>query len=145
MELAQFAPQLDQGCAPVIEEWNRLCGQKKTVSIDTICQAKGVDPFHFLGVVCEAAVKYRDNASLIIAALSMPNVIERSVKTALTKDGFKDRELLAKHSGFIPVPAGATFVNTFAAKVEQNNEGGTPGATIPSFENTIEAVDVETV
>ena len=138
MELARFAPEIDPNCAPVIEEWDRVAGNKKTVSLDTICRVKGVDPFHFLGAVAEAAVKYRDNASVIIAALSLPNVIERSVKTALTKDGFKDREALMKHAGFLPVPSGNVFVNKVAGVVQNaaREDGETPA--LPSFEKTID-------
>lgn len=142
MELARMAPQLDPNCACVIEEWDRIAGQKRSVSLFQICKLKNIDPFHFIGVVGEAAIKFRDNASVIIAALGMPGVIERSVKTALTRDGFKDREALMKHSGFLPVPAGGTFVNTFAAKIEQNNEV-IASAALPSFEKTIELADDE--
>ena len=141
MDLARFAPEIEPGCAPVIEEWKRLSASKQTINLDLICKVKGIDPFHFLAVVAEAAIKYRDNASVIIAAMSMPQVVERSVKTALTKDGVKDREMLFRHAHFVPVPSGATFVNTFAAKVQNANGGESPA--LPSFENTIEAVDVE--
>jgi hypothetical protein len=138
MELARFAPEIDPECQPIIEEWDRLAGNKRVINLDAICKVRQIDPFHFLGVVAEAAVKYRDNASVIIAALSLPNVVERSVKTALTKDGFKDREALMKHAGFLPVPSGNVFVNKVAGVVQTARDEQPEGAALPSFEKTID-------
>lgn len=142
MEIAKFAPDIDPNCACILEEWENLSSTgRKSVSMDQICKAKGIDPFHFLGVVAEAAIKFRDNASVILAAMQMPAVVQKSIKTALTKDGVRDRKMLFEHAHFIPTPGGATFVNQFAAKVEQN-AGVEPGR-LPSFESSMKTLEIE--
>lgn len=145
MALAKLAPELDPSYAKVVEEYERLNDAgKKACSLDFLVKQKGLDPFHFLGTVAEAAIKYRDNASVIVAALSLPKVVETSVRNALkAKTGFKDREALMKHAGFLPVPAGATFVNTLQTKVETNVGDAPSSKHLPSFEATVDAIDVE--
>jgi len=147
MDLARLAPELDPSYAKVIEEYEQLSeAGKRAVSIDMLVKQKGLDPFHFLGVVAEAAIKFRDNASVLVAAMSLPKIIEASVKNALRqKTGFKDREALMKHAGFLPVPAGATFVNTLQTKVETNVGEAPASKHLPSFEQTVDAIDVEEV
>lgn len=145
MEFARLAPEIAPEYAAVIEDYESLNAKgKKTVSIDFLCKVRKLDPFHFLGVIAEAAVKYRDNASVIIAAVSLPKVIEASVKSALkVKTGFKDRKLLAEHAAFVPVPSGGTFVNNLMTRVDTNVGEAPASGHLPSFEKTIEAIDVE--
>jgi len=143
MLLARYAPEIDPNIAPVIEEWNRLKKQPRLrVSLDAICKLKGIDPFHFLGVVAEAAIKYRDNASVILAAMALPKVVQQSIQVAMEKDGFRDREALMKHAGFLPVPAGATFVNSPSFKNEQVTQVDTASSALPSFEKSVKDLDV---
>jgi hypothetical protein len=143
MELARLAPEVDPECTKVIEAWDsQNSGGKKKLSLDLLCKTMNVDPIHFLSVVNEAALKYRDNASIFLAAVNMPKIMARSVKEALKSGGTRDREMLFKHAGILPVPAGATFVNTLNTKVETNVES--PGqSTLPSFEKSMDLIDVD--
>jgi hypothetical protein len=139
MELAHHAPELDPRVTSVIETWDGLTPTaKQAASLDAICKERNIDPYLFLGVVAAAAKKYADNSSVIIAALSLPNVVRKSIEHAMEKEGFKDREALMKHAGFLPVPAGATFVNTLQTKVETNVGVNAGSIRLPSFEKTIE-------
>jgi hypothetical protein len=144
MLLAELAPEVEPALAPILEDWKRLSSSgKKSVSLDQICKTRKIDPYHFLGVIAEAAIKYRDNASVIVAAMNLPKIVEKSIKFAQKKDGFKDREALMKHGGFLPVPSGNTFVNTLQTKVETNVEQPGSVGHLPSFEATVGAIDVE--
>jgi len=139
--MAKLAPQIEPMLASVVDEIvNMNPVLRKRVDLDQICRQKDIDPMHFLSVVSEAAMKYRDSAQIIIAALNMPSVVQASVKTALTRDGVKDRELLFKHSGFVPTPAGQkiSILNQNAMKAEVNRdvEGG-----VRSFERTMTELD----
>lgn len=140
MELARLAPEIAPEYAKIIEEYDSLsAGGKKLASIDQMCKQHSLDPFHFLSVVAEVALKYRDNASVLIAAMNLPKIVEVSVQNAKSKKfGFKDREALMRHAGFLPVPAGATFVNTLQTKVETNVGDAPSSGHLPSFEKTID-------
>lgn len=142
MEFARLAIHIEPGLAPVVESYEGLTHWKRAaVSIDELCMYHGIDPIHFIGVVGEAAYKYANNSAILIAALQFPDVIARSVKEALTPEGFKDRELLAKHAGFIPTPHGQSIniQANAAARADSSNLPEREG--LPSFEETMRRSD----
>lgn len=145
MEFAAYVPQIEPALAPVVEDYNSLkASLQKVVSIDALCRLHGVDPVHFIGVVAEAAIKFRDNASVTLIAISIPEVVERSIKEAMKPGGDKDRKMLFQHAGIIPVPAGQTInvgasasanAGAKAEVVEPERRG------LPSFERTMIETD----
>jgi hypothetical protein len=139
MRLAAMASQIEPELAGVIETWEGLgpTAQNRT-TIEEICLAKDIDPAHFCGVVVEAAVKFRDNATFLIAALNMPDVVEKSVEFALKQDGFKDREALMKHAGFVPTPQGQriNILNQSSAKAGAEAEANAQRG-LPTFERSM--------
>jgi hypothetical protein len=141
MKLAHLAGKLDPRIVPVIEDWERMKPPlQNAVDLDALCEAHDVDPAHFISVVGVAGLKYRDNASVLIAALSMPAVVDRSVHYAMKKGGFKDREALMKLAGFLPQPKGSQVraLNYAAIGAEANTNIGEP---LPTFEETIADLD----
>lgn len=141
MELAHLAGELDPRIVPVIEDWDRMKPPlQNAVDLDALCEAHGVDPAHFISVVGEAEMRFGDNASVLIAAISMPAIVERCVHYAKKKKGFKDRELLMKHAGFLPLPKGShvSALNYAAIRAEVNTNIGEP---LPTFEETIADYD----
>lgn len=143
MRLAVMASQIEPELAGIVEVWEGLTipAQNRT-SIEEICLKRDIDPGHFCGVVVEAAVKFRDNATILIAALNLPDVVQHSIQFAKNKEGFRDREALMKHAGFVPTPQGQriNILNQANAKAgaeaEANAERG-----LPTFERTISALD----
>jgi hypothetical protein len=139
MRLAVLASQIEPALAVVVETWEGMNDPlQRKITIEEICRQKDVDPGHFCGVVVEAAMKFRDNATILIAALNLPDVVQRSVEFAKQKEGFKDREALMKHAGFVPTPQGQriNILNQANAKAgaeaEANAERG-----LPTFERTM--------
>lgn len=145
MQLARLASQIEPELAGIVETWENLTvPARKITTIESICVEKNVDPGHFCGVVVEAAIKFRDNATYLIAALNMPEIIQQSVKFAKRPEGIRDREAFMKHSGFLPTPQGSR-VNILnqatanaAAQVEANVERG-----LPSFERSMSDLEEE--
>lgn len=143
MQLARLAPQIEPELARFVDEFDRISSHKKHIDLDAICKIKEIDPLHVIAVVAEAAMKFRDNASIILAALQMPKVVQRSIKTALTPGGIQDRKFLFQHSNFIPTPQGAR-VNVFAsARASAKSESGEKDTAegIPSFERSMHVID----
>jgi hypothetical protein len=125
MALAKFAPQIDPDLQKIVEDWEGLTLKAKNCcDLDQLCRARGVDSFHFIGVVAEAAYKFRDTASVIIAALSVPSIVQKSVQVALTTKGQKDRHDLMEHAGMFPMRPGAQFkiLNVASANAEAGEE-----------------------
>jgi hypothetical protein len=137
MELARLAVQFDAKLAPVVEDWDRMKPPlQKAVDLDALCEAHGADPTHFISIVGEAQMRFRDNASVILAALSLPSVVQKSIDMALIDEGVKDREMLFQHSGLLPQPKASQIraLNCAAIRAEVNTNIGEP---LPTFEETI--------
>lgn len=141
VSMARLATQIEPKLAPFIEEWDRLKPHaQKCIDLDQLCLQKEIDPAHLISVSAEAAVRFRDNASLMIAALSMPAIVERSIKTALTPTGFRDRKMLFEHARFVPVSQGTRIAIKNEANASADAKNVT-GRGLPTHEKTIDMVD----
>jgi hypothetical protein len=113
---------LAEGCEDpkvqaVLTEWNAMSphGRRKT-KIENICEGVGITPGEFLGRVAQHAHDTGLDLSKLILGVSHPRVLAASVKQAMRADGFKDREMLMKSSGFMPTPSGPTINNNVRAQ-----------------------------
>jgi hypothetical protein len=141
MELAHLAGELDPRIVPIIEDWDRMKpALRNAANLDALCEAHDVAPDHFLATVGEAELRARNEMSIFIAALNIPFVVERSIKTALTKNGVRDREMLFEHAGFLPVPGSKRLriINHAAVKAELSTGDGRP---LPRLEDTVEMIE----
>jgi len=137
MEFAELVSQIEPKLGKVVETYHGLTKEEqKRVSLDGLCYMNNVDPVHFIGVVGEAAVRYRDNAAVVMIALGMPEVIAKSLKMASAGD-WHHTKMLFEHAGIVPTPAGQTINVTAnaAAKAESAVENEVRG--LPTFEKTI--------
>jgi hypothetical protein len=145
MELARLAPQIEPELACLIEDWDKLTpAGKVSTRIEDICRARQIDAMHFFSVVNEAAMKFRDNASLMIASINMPGLVQKSVEYGMEREGFKDRQAIFQHSGFVPTPQGTriNILNQNSAKAAAQAEA-TVDRGLPSFEASITELDEE--
>jgi hypothetical protein len=117
---------------------------KRRTRIEEICASHNIDAMHFFSVVNEAAMKFRDNATLMIASMNMPGLVEKSIKYGMQKEGYRDRQMMFQHAGIVPTPQG-TRINILnqnsaraAAQAEANVERG-----LPSFEKSIADMENE--
>ena len=86
MEMARLAPQIEPELGILLDDWDRLTSTgRKTVKIEDLCKARNVDAMHFFSVVNEAAMKFRDNATLMIASMNAPGLLEKSVQYGMQK------------------------------------------------------------
>jgi hypothetical protein len=138
MELAHLArdPRID----PLVEDWDRMKPPlQQAVDLETLCEAHGVDATHFISVVGEAEMRFRDNASVILACFGLPDIVKQSIEVGMGRageEGWRDRRMLMQHSGFLPQPKGSQVraFNYAAIRAEVNANIGEP---LPIFEETI--------
>jgi len=141
MQLAHLARELDPNLASIVADWDRMTSSlQNAADLDALCEAHGVDPAHFIGVVGEAQLRFRSNVSILVAALNLPAVVAASVRAAKKKTGVADRKMLFQHVGFLPVPRGKQLrmLNHAAVKAEVNKGCGDP---LPSFEATVAEIE----
>lgn len=68
----------------------------------------GLAPTELLNQVAVMTAELCSNLAAINAALALPEIVDAAIDSALEPDGQKDRQMLLQHSGFLPVPGGAT-------------------------------------
>ena len=141
MQLAEQAAKFSPQTQAFVEVWQQCSGKhRKELNLDAICAVKGLDPFRIFGSMAEAAMRSGYQLGAILAALSHPAVVAKSIQVALTTDGVKDREMQLKHANFLPLPKGSqiSVVNQLAAKAEVNLE---EEPSLPSFEKHMAEID----
>jgi hypothetical protein len=139
MEMAKLAPQIEPELACILDDWDGMTpSAKRLTRIETLCAAHQIDPIHFFSVVNEAAMKFRDNALLMIASMSSPALLEKSVEYGMEKEGFKDRQAILQHAGIFPSPQGTriNILNQNSAKAAAQSEANVDRG-LPSFERSI--------
>jgi hypothetical protein len=75
---------------------------RKLLPAEAFCHAAGVSPYRVLEIIAGAAVRQGAMASAIIAAVTHPRVVKKTVKMALRDKGIRERIVLHKATGFIP-------------------------------------------
>ena len=96
-------------------------------------KAADIDPAEFVGDIARVAYKMNADAGAFIAAIAHPQIVTTAVKSAKKIKGVKDREMLFKATGFLPVPKSAN-IHLHAEKVEIKEEK-TVG--MPSFDKDV--------
>ena len=80
--------------------------QRHLLPIEAYCAASALTTKRLLELVTGACFEQSSATTALLAKASHPNVVAATVRNALMwgKDGVRDREMLHKHAGFIPVP-----------------------------------------
>lgn len=101
--------------------------------IEAYCLAADVSPSRILEIITGICVRLGAQTSAIIAAVSHPRIVEKSVSMALTDEGIADRTILHKATGFLPTPkTSVSIVN--APRVEVTAQAA---VAAPTAERTI--------
>jgi hypothetical protein len=81
--------------------------EAKSVPIEAFCLAARVSPLRILEIITAIAVRLSVQSSAILATVSHPQVVEKTIDIALTDDGVEDRAMLHRAAGFLPAPKGS--------------------------------------
>jgi hypothetical protein len=101
-----------------------------------VCERLGLPPFKLLKAAADVGCQFAMCVAQIIAAVSHPAVVEKTIDCALTDKGFADRVVLHKAMGFLPMPKGSQT----AISVTQNAQASArvePIVAAPRPEETI--------
>jgi hypothetical protein len=76
---------------------------RRLLPAEAFCHAAEVSPQRILEAITVAAVRQGVAASAIIAAVVHPRVVQKTVERALQDDGTRERGMLHRHVGFLPM------------------------------------------
>lgn len=140
LELLRTASATQPDAARFLDKWFSFRGKPNVsrVSWDDICVECGFEWTKLVTMALEAALTTNHHLAAMKAAVALPEVVDKMVKFAKRKDGVKDREMLFRHSNFLPVPAGTTvsIVNQVAARAQASNS---PETLVPFEKDVIDA------
>lgn len=144
--LVRTAAQTNTEAATFISKYDNLTHRVKNSSatkLEDICTEMEIGWPRMVSWAMEAAMTTGQHLAAMKAALALPEVVEKSIKFAKQKDGYRDRDFLYRHSGFVPTPAGSSIsiVNQIAANAQAKNEGG--AAFVPFEQDVIDAIPVK--
>lgn len=125
LHLVRITAATELKAAELIAAYDALTSTAKAhVNLEDLCTQCEIQWPKLVGWAFEAAATTGQHLAAMKAALALPEVVDRSIKEALTKKGYRDREFLYSHSRFIPVPGGSTIsvVNQVAANARASND-----------------------
>jgi hypothetical protein len=140
IELARLSP--DSKMRQVVQVWDRLTAEeRRTIPLDQVLASVDQPAEDFLAEMVRAAHRHSVDFAGLALGLQLPSVVQATVKNALTPKGTKDREMILKHAGLLPVPS-----NSFTAIRKQINTqiNTTPPPEAPGLPS-LEADNLEDV
>lgn len=147
LDYVEFAAKEgDKELAKFIQAYYGLT-RREQVSIlpEQICELSGVKTEVLFAGVCGQLWKQSRMECNIITAVHMPKVVEKTMKRAATNQGIKDREMVHKHSGFLPTPKPAPGPNIFVGNQPTAIEQGGKVISLPSMEDEVLGLEDATV
>ena len=106
IDMMRWAKESDPRIAQFLDVWDALDASKQLASgtADAVRQQVGLKPLELLGIAANVACRVATYEAQIIAAVSHPRVVAKTVERALTDGGIADRMALHKAMGFLPTP-----------------------------------------
>ncbi len=108
--------------------------------LEKLVDDSGVERRLILEAVVGIAAELDYDISHLIASQQLPSVVEHSIKFAKKTRGFRDRQLLMQHAGFVPVPSGSVININQRINGQSQRDAG-----MDSFEDTMKRLQETTV
>ena len=118
--------------------------QKQAIP-DDLCYAAGVSPRIVVEMMAGIAFDHNLDVGNLLAALSHPEIVAKTIQIAKTREGSAERKMLLDHMGFLPQPKGV--VMQFARNLANINQLEAPRDSppeMPSFADDIHRLDAVT-
>ncbi len=136
-----LAKETDPRVARFLDAWDALGASEQQArgTADAVCERIGLAPVELLRIVADVTCRFAMYTAQIIAALSHPLVVEKTVDLALNAAEDKDRlaaqVVLHKAMGFLPAPKGSQTIISILQNAQANAAG--QSVALPRPEETI--------
>jgi hypothetical protein len=112
IEMMRWAKERDPRIAQFLDTWDALDPSERQDMgmIDAVREQVGLAPVDLLRIVANVACRIAMYEAQIIAAVSHPFVVGKTVERAMTDEGIADRIALHKATGFLPMPKGSRTI-----------------------------------
>jgi len=151
IELMRWAKESDPRVAQFLDAWDALNPSEQVRgTVEAVRQRVGLKLLELLGIIAEVACRIAMYQTQIIAALTHPLVVQKTIDLALddsarAKDSLAAQIVLHKATGFLPMPKGSQTIisvmqNTQAPAAAQSVAAPPPEKTIRSLSDRFNEV-----
>jgi hypothetical protein len=110
---------------------------RSSVPFEAYCLAAKLDTKKVLGLIFAEVYSQNEQASGLMAAAAQPDVVRATIDAAKQPGGSRERDMMHKHSTFIPVPkTSITFVRE-AGRVVGGDDNSQTLTVLPPIEKTV--------
>lgn len=109
--------------------------------LEDLCTEFSVPWPKLVGWAFEAAAATGQHLAAMKAALALPEVVDKTIKFAKRKDGYRDRDFLFRSTGFVPTPGGIAIINQIAANAQARNIDAGGEAFVPFERDVIDITE----
>ena len=126
IEIMRWTKESDPRIAELLDTWDALdpSEQRDSGTADAVRQRLGLAPIELLRIVADVACRIAMYSSQIIAALSHPLVVEKTVELALNAEDDSNKlaaqTILHKAAGFLPTPKGSQTTIAITQNAQAN-------------------------
>lgn len=114
--------------------------QREAISFEAYCVAAKLDTKKVLGLIFSEVYSQNQQAAELMAASAQPDVVKATIDAAKQPGGSREREMMHKHSKFVPIPkTSITFVRD-AQKVVGGDDNSQTLAVLPPIEKTVREI-----
>jgi hypothetical protein len=114
--------------------------QRDAVPLEAYCLAAKLDPKKVLGLIFAEVYSQNEQAAGLMAAAAQPDIVRATIDRAVEPGGTRERDMMHKHSRFVPVPqTSVTFVRK-AGKVIGGDDNSQTLAVLPPIEKVVRDV-----
>ncbi len=115
--------------------------QRNSVPFEAFCVAAGLETGKVLGLIVSEVYQQNEQAALLMAASAQPDVVQATIDAAVQPAGTRERDMLHKHSGFVPVPkTSVTIVHGGKNVIGGGQQTNQTLAVLPPIEQEIRRV-----
>jgi hypothetical protein len=139
IDMTRWAKESDPMVTQFLEAWDALstCEHQARGAADALCERLGFAPLELLRTAADTAYRFSMYQAQMIAALSHPSIVEKSIERALTDEGVADRLMLHKAAEFFPTPKGSQTAISIMRERQTDAATQTAPVAAPSPERTI--------
>lgn len=111
--------------------------QRTAVPFEAYCVAARLDTKKVLGLIFSEVFSQNQQAAELMAASAQPDIVRATIDRAIEPGGTRERDMMHKHSRFVPVPqTSVTFVKQ-TGKVVNGDDNSQTLAVLPPIEKTV--------
>ena len=115
--------------------------QVNSVPFEAFCVAAGVETKKALALITAEVYSATEQSALLMASAAHPDIVKATIAAAKHPTGGRERDMLLKHSGFVPVPK-TSVVHVHGGRNQIGEQQNTQNvlAVLPPIESVVRSM-----